>query len=697
MKGFIKIIMITSLFFSCSQKDDNPFFQAYNTPFETPDFNKIKETHFLPAFETGIAEKKKEIEEICNNTASPSFENTIEALESTGELLSRVSSVFYNLTSANTNDTLQEISKTIAPKLSNLRDEILMNEVLFQRVALVYDDKDNLNLTSEKMRLLDETYKSFIRGGAHLSAEDKEKLRKINEELSVLSIRFGENVLKENNRFKMIIDKPDDLEGLPESAINAAAQAAEQEGLKGKWVFTIHKPSLIPFLQYSAKRDLREKIFKAYIEKGNNNDDYDNKKILSRQAALRVEKANLLGYKTHADFILEENMAKTPDKVYEFLDKIWKPALLKAKEEAKALQEMIDKEDKNFKLQPWDWWYYAEKIRKEKYNIDDELLRPFFKLENVRNGAFDVANKLYGITFTERHDIPRYHEEVLTFEVNEADGSHIGILYVDYHPRPGKRGGAWMNNYREQYYKGDIEIRPIICNVCNFSRPTGDKPALLSLEEVETLFHEFGHALHGLLAMGRYKSLTGTNVPRDFVELPSQIMENWATDPEVIKSYALHYQTGQPIPYEYIDKIQKARYFNQGFITVEYMAAAYLDMDWHTLTDSEKRDALDFENKSLAGIGLIPEIVVRYRSPYFQHIFSGGYSAGYYSYIWAEVLDADAFEAFKEKGLFDKETATAFREHVLSAGYSDDPMEMYKRFRGKEPDIKALLRNRGLF
>jgi peptidyl-dipeptidase Dcp len=544
--------------------------------------------------------------------------------------------------------------------------------------------------------LLEKYYRDFVRGGANLDKEKKARLREINQELSLLTLKFGENILKENNRFELIIENKEDLEGLPQSVIDAAAETAKERGYKGKWVFTLHKPSMIPFLTYSAKRELREKIFKAYINRGNHNDELDNKKILLKIVALRLERAKLLGYKTHAHYVLEENMAKNPENVYKLLDKIWKPALERAKKEAEELQQMIYKEGKNFKLQPWDWWYYAEKLKKEKYDFDDSVLRPYFKLENVIKGVFYVANKLYGLQFVERNDIPKYHPDVRVFEVKDADGSHIGILYTDYFPRASKRGGAWMNSFRKQSKIGGKEIHPVITNNGNFSKPVGDKPSLLSIEEVLTLFHEFGHALHGLLSNCTYPTLSGTSVPRDFVELPSQIMENWALEPEVLKVYARHYKTGEVIPQELIEKLKKAKLFNQGFATVEYLAAAYLDMDWHTLTELNNIDPLKFEEESMKRIGLIPEIVVRYRSPYFRHIFSGGYSAGYYSYIWAEVLDADAFEAFKEKGIFDKETAQSFRKNILEKGGTEDPMILYKRFRGAEPKVEPLLKRRGL-
>ncbi|MCP2618996.1 M3 family metallopeptidase [Candidatus Aminicenantes bacterium AC-335-A11] len=675
---------------------ENPFFSEFDTPFQVPPFDKIKEEHYLPAFIEGMKQHNKEIEAIANNPEPPTFENTIEALEKSGTLLRRVSNVFDVLNASMTNERMQEIAKRVAPLRSKHWDDIYLNEKLFKRIKVLHEQRDKLNLTPEQKTLLEKYYRDFVRGGANLDKEKKARLREINQELSLLTLKFGENILKENNRFELIIENKEDLEGLPQSVIDAAAETAKERGYKGKWVFTLHKPSMIPFLTYSAKRELREKIFKAYINRGNHNDELDNKKILLKIVALRLERAKLLGYKTHAHYVLEENMAKNPENVYKLLDKIWKPALERAKKEAEELQQMIYKEGKNFKLQPWDWWYYAEKLKKEKYDFDDSVLRPYFKLENVIKGVFYVANKLYGLQFVERNDIPKYHPDVRVFEVKDADGSHIGILYTDYFPRASKRGGAWMNSFRKQSKIGGKEIHPVITNNGNFSKPVGDKPSLLSIEEVLTLFHEFGHALHGLLSNCTYPTLSGTSVPRDFVELPSQIMENWALEPEVLKVYARHYKTGEVIPQELIEKLKKAKLFNQGFATVEYLAAAYLDMDWHTLTELNNIDPLKFEEESMKRIGLIPEIVVRYRSPYFRHIFSGGYSAGYYSYIWAEVLDADAFEAFKEKGIFDKETAQSFRKNILEKGGTEDPMILYKRFRGAEPKVEPLLKRRGL-
>ncbi|MGE5430190.1 MAG: M3 family metallopeptidase, partial [Syntrophomonadaceae bacterium] len=663
----LAMVSATLLIGSTMAQEKNPFFSEYKTPFQVPPFNEIKEEHYMPAFLEGIKEQQKEIETIINNTEEPNFENTIAALDRSGALLTKVGNVYYNAMNTQITDNIQKISREVTPLMAKNNDDINLNEKLFQRVKAVYDKRDKLNLNNEQNKLLEKTYKDFVRGGANLDASKKEEFRKINTELSMLSLKFGENVLKENNSFELVLDKKEDLAGLPESVIASAAEAAKKHGKEGKWVFTLHVPVITPFLQYSSRRDLREKIYKAYINKGNNNNEFDNKALLSKIASLRVKRANLLGYKTHADFVLEENMAKTPDKVYELLNKLWTPALERAKMEAADLQKMAVKDGQTFKIEAWDWWYYAEKLRKEKYDLDDETLRPYFKLENVRQGAFDVAHKLYGITFTERKDLPVYNKDVKAFEVKEADGTHVGILYVDYFPRSDKRSGAWMNSYRDESKDGG-KVTPIVVNAFNFTAPTGDEPALLTFEEVSTLFHEFGHGLHGLLANTTYKSLSGTAVARDFVELPSQIMENWAAEPEVIKSFAKHYQTGETIPDELLEKIRNTSLFNQGFMTVEYLAASLLDMDWHTLTDAKEVDAKQFEDNTAKRLGLIPEIAFRYRSPYFSHIFNGGYSSGYYSYIWAEVLDSDAFEAFKEKGLFDQATAKAFRDNVLSRG-----------------------------
>lgn len=690
----LSLILLITITKAQEIKMNNPFFKVWNTPFNTPPFNEIKVDDFLPAFEEGIKQQKDEIQKIIDNKELPTFQNTIAELEKSGALLTKVSNVFYNLNSTITNEKMQEINKTIAPKLAKHNDDIKLNEKLFSKIKRIYEQKDNLNLTSEEKLLLNNYYKDFIRGGINLTKEQKEKFRKINEELSILTVKFGENILKETNSIGLIIDKKEDLIGLPETVIQGAAEVAKSKGLDGKWAFTLQRASWTPFLQYSPKRELREKLFKAYINRGNNNNEFDTKKILSKIALLRVERANLLGFKTHADFKLEINMAKNPQTVFKFLNELWTPAIKKAKSEADEMQKLIYKEGNNFKLKPWDWWYYAEKVKKDKYDLDESMLRPYFKLENVIAGVFNVANKLYGLQFIERKDISVYHPDVKVFEVKESDGKHVGILYTDYFPRDSKESGAWCSGFRDQSNIEGNFITPLVTNCGNFSKPTSDKPALLSLDEVNTLFHEFGHALHSLLNVTVYPG--GKRVPIDFVELPSQIMENWAMHPQVLKMYAKHFQTNEPMPDELIQKIENAKLFNQGFETVEYLAASFLDMYWHTLTSTDDQDVTSFENNVLSKIGLIPEIESRYQSTNFLHIFSGdGYSSGYYGYIWAAVLDADAFAAFEETSIFDPTTAKKFRTLLEKSG-TIEPMELYKQFRGRDPKVDALLKNRGL-
>jgi len=701
MKMFFLIITVMLLFTitNQAQKADmkNPFFNEWKTPFQTTPFNEIKDEHYLPAFEEGIKQKETEILKITSSKEIPTFINTIEALEKSGQLLTKVQKVFNNLIAANGDDNMQSIAKQVAPLLSKIQDDIYLNPKLFVRIKFLHDKKKGLNLTTEQNKVLDNYYSDFVRGGANLNSADQITLRKINEALSILSVRFDENILKETNAVGLVIENKDDLAGLPENVIQDAAETAKSKGLDGKWAFTLQRTSWTPFLQYSEKRNLREKLFKGYISRGNNNNEFDTKKILYRMVILRVKKAQLLGYKTHADFVLERNMAKNPQAVYKLLYDLWKPALKRATMEAGDMQKIINKEGKDFKLAAWDWWYYAEKVKKEKYALDEEMLRPYFKLENVRDGAFAVAGKLYGLKFVERKDIQVYQPDVKVFEVKEANGKHIGILYTDYYTRDSKKSGAWMDDFRTQSNLDDHFITPIVYNCTNFSKPLGDKPTLLSIDEVTTLFHEFGHALHGLLSHSNYPSVCGTNVPTDFVELFSQFMENWATDPDILKMYAKHYKTNEPMPQQLIDKIKNSNLFNQGFETVEYLAASFLDMDWHTISDTTERNVTEFEKASLAKIGLIPEIESRYQSTNFLHIFSSdGYSSGYYSYIWSAVLDADAFEAFKETGLFNKKTADSFRKNLLSRGGSDDPMTLYKKFRGREPKVDALLKKRGL-
>ena len=694
MKTLFSFLLISIILSVSAFSQDNPFLKPYDTPFNIPPFDRIKVEHYLPAFKEGIKRQEQIIERIVSEKSIPDFSNTIEALENSDILLSEVGGVFYNMRSANTNAELQEISKEIVPMVSRHNDNILLNKRLFEKIKEVYESKEPLNI--EQAKLLKDTYDKFVKGGAGLDESKQKRLREINEKLSLLGLKFGDNLLAETNGFKLVIENKEDLAGLPQSLIDAGTETAKKNGMDGKWVYTLSNPSVMPFLQYSAKRELREKIWRAYISRGNNGNEYDNNEVIKEIVNLRLERANLLGYKTHADFVLEDNMAKNPAGVYGLLDKLWKPSIETAKKEAKDIQTMIDNEGGSFKLQPWDWRYYTEKIRKEKYDLDEEMLKPYFELNNVRNGIFTLANKLFGITFTERYDIPKYHDEVRTFEVKDEDGSYIGIFFLDMHPRSSKRGGAWMNNYRDQYVLNGKNINPVIGVVCNFTRPAGDTPALLTFDEAETFFHEFGHSLQGFLSRCSYKSTSGTNVSRDYVELPSQIMENWASQPEVMSFYAKHNKTGNIIPAELLEKMDKSSKFNQGFTTTEYLAASYLDMAFYTRVTALTDRPGEFEEKVLNDLGLIPEIISRYKSTYFNHIFNSGYSAGYYSYIWSQVLDADAFQAFVENGIFDKKTAALYRKNILEKGANGDPMENYVKFRGKEPSIEALLKRKGM-
>ena len=692
IKKTVIILAASCMMYSCATKtDNNPFFTEFQTEYGVPAFDKIKLEHYEPAFLKGIEEQNQNIQAIIASPEVPTFDNTIVALDSSAPILDRVSAIFFNMTDAETTDELTELSIKMAPVLSEHEDNISLNQELFKRVNVVYQQKDSMNLTTEQKRLLDKTYKGFVRSGANLDAEKQARLREINKELSTLGITFSNNILNENNAFQLFVDKKEDLAGLPEWFCQSAAEEAKAAGQPGKWLFTLHNASRLPFLQYAENRPLREKMYKAYINRGNNNDKNDNKETIRKIVSLRLEKARLLGFNNYANFVLDETMSKNDSNVMSLLNNLWSYALPKAKAEAAELQQLMDKEGKGEKLEAWDWWFYTEKLRKEKYNLEEDEIKPYFKLENVREGAFAVANKLYGITLTKLEGIPVYHPDVEVFEVKDADGSHLGVFYVDYFPRPGKSGGAWMSNYREQ----QGAIRPLVCNVCSFTQPVGDIPSLLTIDEVETLFHEFGHALHGLLTKCNYKGISGTNVARDFVELPSQINEHWATEPEVLKMYAKHYQTGETIPDSLIEKILNQKTFNQGFMTTELLAAAILDMNLHNLTDTQNLDVLAYEKEAMDKLGLIPEIAPRYRTTYFNHII-GGYAAGYYSYLWANVLDNDAFEAFKEHGIFDKKTADLFRNNVLEKGNSEDPMTLYKNFRGTEPQLEPMLRNRGM-
>jgi peptidyl-dipeptidase Dcp len=676
-------------------RTENPFLSDWGGPFGAPPFDQIVPDHYVPAYEQGMADHRAEIDVIATNSEPASFANTIEALERSGELLSRVSTYVSNQNSAHTNEATQDVVKEMAPRLSAHFTDIALNAALFEKVAAVWEQKDGLELDAEQAMLLKNTYNEFVRNGARLEGEARERMRAINEELSTLGVEFSDNLLAEMNAPALVIEDELDLQGLPGDVVAAAAGVASANGLEGKWAFNLQRTSWTPFLTYSQRRDLREKLYTAYMNLGSNGNQYDNTDIASRIAALRVERAQLLGYETHADYVLEERMAETPDRVFDLLERVWRPALAAAKKEAAELQAMIDAEGGGFTLQPWDWFYYAERVREAKYDFDVASVKPYFELDNVLAGTLDVATRLFGITFTERTDIPVYQEDVTVYEVKDADGSHLALLYTDYFTRASKRGGAWMNTYREQYKVDGKDVRPLVANHANFSKPVGDDPALLTLDEVRTLFHEFGHALHGILADGTYESISGTNVYWDFVELPSQMMENWAMHPDVLPTYATHYETGEPIPQELIDKLEATSKFNQGFATTEYVAASLLDMKWHTLTEPEALDALRFEAQVMDEIGMIPSIVTRYRTPYFGHVWGGGYAAGYYSYMWAEVLDADAFEYFKERGLFNPELARSYRENILEPGGSVPPMELYVRFRGQEPEVEPLLARRG--
>lgn len=679
-----------------NEMTDNPFYREWDTPYGVPPFDQIKDEHYMQAFEDGMAQQLEEVEAIANNAEAPTFENTIEAFEKSGALLTKVSNVFFNLTSAHTNDSLQGVSRVVSPKLSAHSDNIFLNPNFYDRVKTLFDQMGELNLTPEQAKLLDNYNTGFIRAGAALSDADKERMRALNGQLSTLSVKFGENLLAETNKFELVLEE-DQLDGLPESVRNAAADAAAERAYEGKYVFTTHRPSLYPFITYSTYRELREALKKGYINRGDNDDENDNKDIARQMANVRLEKANLLGFDTWSDYILQQRMLKSPDQVYNLLDKVWPAAIQAAKNERDMMKAMATKEGKNHDIMPWDWWYYAEKIKMDQYNLDEGEIRPYLKVDNVINGTFILANKLFGLTFEEQNDIPKYHPDVRTYTVKNAEGELIGIYLSDWFYRSSKRGGAWMNSYRKQSNMDGNWVIPVIVNVGNFTKPTGDTPSLLSQDEATTLFHEFGHALHGLLSECTYTSISGTATPRDFVEFPSQVMENWVFEPDMLALYAFHYETGEVMPTELVDKIRKAGTFNQGFGTVEYMAASYLDMAFHTITEPITGDVLAFEKAAMDKIGLIDAIVPRYRTGYFNHAFGGSesYSSGYYSYLNSEVMDADAFGAFRENGLFDKATAEAYRENILSKGGTRDAMEMYVSFRGRKPEFDAILKRRG--
>ena len=673
----------------------NPLLAKFATPFDSAPFTLIKNEDFLPAIKTAIEEAKLEIEEI-KSVETPSFENVIEALDRSGKHLGIVSSIFFNLNAAETNPELQQLAREISPLLTQHSNDILLDQKLFQKVASVYESKDGMSLNAEQKTLLDKTYKSFVRNGAKLNETDGEILRKIDQELAQLSLKFGENVLEETNKFVHFVSEEDEIDGLPEGIKEAAAQIAEEKGQAGKWAFTLDYPSYIPAMTYAKNRELRETLFKAYNTKCAKGDDLDNQEIIKNILTLKEKRAKLLGYETHASFILSERMAKSPEEVISFLESLLEKARPKASQELEELTAFASKLDGINKLEKWDFAYYSELLKKEKYAIDDELLRPYFQLEKVISGVFQTAQKLYGLEFTQNRDIPVYHPDVLAYEVKDRAGNHLAVFYADYFPRPGKRNGAWMTSYRGQSVIDGVQNRPHVSIVCNFTKPTKTKPSLLTFNEVTTLFHEFGHALHGMLANTTYESLSGTSVYWDFVELPSQIFENWCYEKECLDLFAEHYETGEKIPADLIEKIKKAANFQQGYQTVRQISFGLLDMAYHSHKAEEIEDIAAFEKDTMKRTDLLPSVPGTLMSTSFSHIFQGGYSAGYYSYKWAEVLDADAFELFLEKGVFDQETAASFQKNILAAGGSEHPSVLYKRFRGREPKQEALLKRSGL-
>ena len=691
-------LILTMTLVSCKSDKyagENPFFAEWNTPYGVPPFDRIAPEHFLPALERGMSLHDAEIDAITSDNDAPTFENVILAYDRSGRMLAQTELIFGMLCAAENTPEMQALQERVMPLLAAHADKILLNEKLFERVKAVYDRRGALELDAEQSRLLEKTYRDFVRAGALLDAEQKARLKAINGELSLAAVKFGQNILAENGNYALVLESAD-LDGIPSNVRDQAREKAEATGKKGKYVFTLHKPSLIPFLTYSQKRELREEIYKAYLNRCNNGDEYDNKQLINDFIRLRTEKAHLLGYPSYADYVVADEMAGTTDAVYKLLNEIWTPALERAKGELAEMEELFKKDHPDGEFASWDWWYYAEKVRKQKYQLEEELLRPYFSLENVQSGIFFLANRLYGITFRPIV-VPLYHPDAIAYEVLDADESHLGVLYFDYFPRDGKSQGAWCGNYVEQTYEDGKRVAPVVSIVCNFTRPTSNAPALLTLDETETLFHEFGHALHFLFHDVKYRGLT--EVEGDFVELPSQLMENWAFDPEVLKQYAVHYRSNEVIPEYLVAKLRRSELFNQGFMTTELIAASLSDMDIHSITEYEPFDPMEFERKALTEKrGLIPQIEPRYRYPYFSHIFDGGYSAGYYFYTWAEVLDKDVFEAFRESGdLFNKKIADDFRRKILARGGSEDGMTMYRDFRGKDPDKRAMLRSRGLW
>ncbi len=682
------------LFSGTTMKAENPFFGEYNTPYNIPPFEKIQIADYMPAFEEAIAQHNQEIAAIVNNRAVPDFENTIVALDNSGEMLEKVSYVFSGLYEVVSTPEFQKVGAQVFPMLAAHSDEIKMNEGLFQKIKSVYDNRAKFNLTTPQLRLLEKYYKDFARNGALLSEEKKAELKDINDQLSKLCLQFGDNILKDTNKWTLVVDNEKDLAGLPASSIAVAAEEAKAMGKEGKWVFTLHAPSRLPFLTYADNRDLREKMYKAYTNIANNNDENDNKAIINQILKLRLQKAKLFGFDSFAAYQMDNVMAKTVEDAEELLYKVWKPAVAKAHEEIADMQKYVDNHGGNFKIAAWDYYYYAEKVKKEKFNFDENDVRAYFPIENVRKGIFTMAERLYGITFKEVNNVPVYHPDVKVYEVLDKDGKHLSMFMTDYYARGGKRQGAWMFVYQEA--NGTKDVRPIVYNVGNFSKPTADSPSLLTLDEVETMFHEFGHGLHGMLTRTQYKGNAGTNVDRDFVEFPSQLHEHWMLEPELLKVYARHYKTGEVIPDELVNKLIESSKFNQGFVNTELAGAALLDIEWHKLNNGKDVDVAEFEANVSKKLGMPEEIGYRYRSTYFNHIFSSDqYAAGYYTYLWAQVLDCDGYEVFMKEGVFNPETAARLK-HVLESGNDEDPMKLYEGFAGHRPDADALLRDKGL-
>lgn len=695
MKNFILPLILLTMNIKAIHSQENPLLRPFDTPHQTAPFPLIRDEHFLPAMKAAVEAGRKEIDAIIENNEAPSFENTIEALERSGRLLSRTNGVFYNLLSAETSDALQQIAQEASPLLTQFQNDISLNPKLFARIKSVYDSRDKLDLTPEQHMLLDNTYKQFVRSGANLSEAGKERFRQIGEELAILSLHFGDNVLKETNKYEKHITDKKLLAGLPESLLEAASTIAAEKNLEG-WIFDITPPVFVPFMKYAENRDLREELYMAYNSKSMKGDELDNQENVKKIVALRLETAQLLGYKTYADYVLERSMASDIESVYKLLNQLFEAAEPVAQAEKKEVETFAKTLGFNEKLMPWDWSFYAEKLREKKFSLNDEMLQPYFELSRTIDGVFQLATTLYGITFELNKEIPVYHHEVLPYEVYDSDGRFLAVLYADFHPRPGKRGGAWMNDFKAQWKENGVDSRPHITIVMNFTRPTATKPSLLTFSEFRTFLHEFGHALHGIFANTTYSSMSGTSVYRDFVELPSQIMENWSVEKDFLDKFAVHYLTGEKIPADLVKRIKDSENFLSAYATLRQLSFGYLDMAWHTLKSAYDSDLKNFEEEAWRKTQLFPVVAGVAMSTQFSHLFSGGYAAGYYSYKWSEVLDADAFSLFRENGIFDRKTAASFRKNILEKGGTEHPMTLYKRYRGHEPAVDALLTRSGL-